>query len=92
MVYYLFLLVTGLGAGPHSPPPHHSSDSHQDHLVSLNSQAVITCQGYIAKLGLEGSSLPGAVLETLPPVFILFHFFLNYTEHLLELWLQPWLD
>ena len=90
MVYSLSLLVTGLGAGP--PPPPHSSDSHQDHLVSQNSQAAITCQGDIVKLGLEGSSLSGAVIKTLPPIFILFHFFLNYTEHLLELQLQPWLD
>ena len=69
MVYYLSLLVTGLGAGP--PPLPHSSDSHQDHLVSQNSQAVFTCQGDIVKLGLEGSSLSGAVLKTLPPILIL---------------------
>ena len=86
MVYSLSLLVAGLGAGP--PPPPHSSNSHQDHLFSQNSQAVITCQGDIVKHGLKGSSLSEAVIKTLPPIFILFHFFLNYTDIFLELCLQ----
>ena len=37
-------------------------------------------QGDIMKLGLERSSLSGAFLETLPPISILFHFHLNYTD------------
>ena len=40
------------------------------------------------KLGLESFSLSGAFLETLPCIFILFHFYLNFTEHILELLLQ----
>ena len=39
-----------------------------------------TSQGDILKLGLASSSLS--------PIFILFHFHLNYTEHLFELLLQ----
>ena len=49
-------------------------------------------QGDIMKLGLEGSSLYEAFLETLPPIFILFHFLLNYTEHIFKLLSQPKLD
>ena len=44
-----------------------------------------TSQGDIMKLGLDSSSLSGAFLETLPPISVLFHFYLNYTEHILEL-------
>ena len=44
-----------------------------------------TSQGDILKLGLKSSSLSGAFLKTLPPIFILFHFHLNYTEHTLAL-------
>ena len=52
------------------PPPHvdkrvwvwvlplksfgNSTDIHQHHLVSLNNKAVITCQGDIVELGLDG--------------------------------------
>ena len=46
---------------------------------------LFTNQGDIMKLGLESSALSGAFLETLPLIFILFHFHLNYTEHVLEL-------
>ena len=40
------------------------------------------------KLGLENFSLFGAFQETLPPIFILFHFHLNYTEHILKILLD----
>ena len=69
MVLPLSFLVLKLGAAPH--PPHvdkrvwvwvlpqnssgHSPDIHQHYFVSLNSQAVIPCQGDIVELGLEGS-------------------------------------
>ena len=46
-----------------------------------------TSQGDIMALGLEISLLSGAFLETLPPIFILVHFHLNYTEHIFELFL-----
>ena len=101
----LYLFVFKLGA---SPPPlldkrvwfwvipkkssGHSVDIHQHHLVSLNSEAVITCQGDTVELGLEGCHCLEQSWITIPPIYILYHFLLNYTEHLLELWLQPWLD
>ena len=44
-----------------------------------------TSQGDIVKLGLESTSLSGAFLETLPPIFILLYFHLILTEHILEL-------
>ena len=47
-----------------------------------------TNQSDIMKLGLESSSLSGAFLETLPSILILFHFHLNYTEHILDLLFQ----
>ena len=49
-------------------------------------------QGDITKLGLESSSLFETFPETVPPIFILFHFHLNYIEHILELLFQLKLD
>ena len=49
-------------------------------------------QGDIMELGLESSSLFETFLETLPLIFILFHFHLNYIEHILELLSQLKLD
>ena len=51
-----------------------------------------TSQGDIMKLGLLSSSLFETFLETLPPIFILFQFHLNYIEHILELLFQLKLD
>ena len=47
-----------------------------------------TSQGDIIKLRQESSSLSEAFLKTLLPIFILYHFHLNYTEPILELLLQ----
>ena len=70
----------------------HIAGIHQHRLVSLNSPPVITCQGDIAELGLEGSHCLEQSYGTLLPILILFHFLLNYTEHLLELWPQSMSD
>ena len=51
-----------------------------------------TSQGDITNFELESSSLFGILLETLPHIFILFHFHLNYIEHILKLLFQLKLD
>ena len=56
---------------------------HRDHLVSQKRHVFFRSQGYIVKLELENYALSGAVLKTLPHIFILIHFLLNYTEHFL---------
>ena len=45
--------------------------------------AFFTSQVDTVKLELENYSLSGAFLKTLPHIFILIHFLLNYTEHFL---------
>ena len=62
-------------------PYGNSAACHQDHLVSQKRHAFFTSQGDIGKLELENYSLSGAFLETLPHIFFLIHFLLNYTEH-----------
>ena len=51
--------------------------------MSQKMLAFFTSQGDIVKLELENYSVSGAFLETLPHIFILIHFLLNYTEHFL---------
>jgi hypothetical protein len=51
--------------------------------VSQKGHAFFTSQGDIVKLELENYSLSGAFLETLPHIFVLIYFLLNYTEHFL---------
>ena len=100
LVYFLSLLVLRVGADP-PPLPLCRREGMGVGLLSESLQklyclprdspcmhAFFKSQGDIMKLGLESSSLPGAFLETLPPIFILLHFHLNYTEHILEIWLQ----
>ena len=68
-----------------------SESLQKEHCLPPGSSGIhvfFTSQGDIMKLGLESSSLFEELLETLPPIFILSYFHLNYTEHILELLLQ----
>ena len=70
----------------------HSVDILQNHIVIINSQAVITYQGDIDELGLKGCHCLKMSYRTFPLILVMFYFRLKYIEHLFELILQAWLD